>query len=270
MPEVSSFVAMLDGHDASAQDLVPLAFAGFAHFTAMQVREGKVRGLDLHLERLRSASMAMFGNSHADADIRDFLRSAVDAGPSDLSLTATMFSRSGEFTARGASNDPAILVRTSPACSGPTGPLTLEVVNHQRSWADVKHVGESMKTHALRQAAERGLDDAAFVDEQGRIAEATIWNLAFWDGDSVIWPKADILRGITMQIVERQLEKIGVGSRIEEIHLEDIKRISGAALMNSWTPCVPVRSIGSIDVPTSDEFAKKLHAAYQAEPMVSI
>lgn len=34
---------------ATATDLAPLAFAGYAHFTAMQVRGGGVRGLDLHL-----------------------------------------------------------------------------------------------------------------------------------------------------------------------------------------------------------------------------
>lgn len=270
MQNLSSFVTMLDGHEASAQDLAPLAFAGFAHFTAMQIREGQVRGLDLHLDRLRSASMAMFGKAHADADIRRFLRAAVKAGPSDLSLTATVFSHSGEFTAHGASNDPAILVRTFPASSGPAGPLALDVVKHQRPLADFKHVGESMKTYALRQAAEKGFDDAAFIDEQGRIGEATIWNLAFWDGSSIIWPKADILRGITMQIIERQLAKTGVQAETREVGLADIKQFSGAALMNSWTPHVPVSTIGTLDLPISAEFGEILRAAYRAEPSVSI
>lgn len=53
-------LAQIDGQPATVADLMPLAFAGFAHFTAMQVRNGRVRGLDLHLERLRGASLALF------------------------------------------------------------------------------------------------------------------------------------------------------------------------------------------------------------------
>lgn len=266
----TSFTAMIDGHEATARELAPLAFAGFAHFTAMQVRDGRVRGLDLHLARLRAASMAMFGKAHADTDIRAFLRAALAAGPADLSLTATIFSRTGEFTPEGAADDPAILVRSFPPATGPAGPLALDAVPHQRPLAGLKHVGETMKTHALRRAVENGFDDAAFIDEQGRLAEATIWNLAFWDGTSILWPSADILDGITMQIVKRQLAGIGVRSRTMEIRLEDLGQFCGAALMNSWTPCVPVHAIGSAGIPVSDDFGHILRAAYEEEPMTSI
>ncbi|MDO5630936.1 MAG: aminotransferase class IV family protein [Paracoccus sp. (in: a-proteobacteria)] len=270
MQKNPSFVTMLDGHEALAKDLSPLAFAGFAHFTAMQIRNGKLRGLDLHLKRLRLASLAMFGQAHDDMRVRDILRMAIDAGPSDLSLTATVFSRSGEFSAKGAPDDPAMLVRTFPAAPGPVGPVALDMVVHQRVLAEFKQVGEPMKTYAMRQAARRGYDDALFIDEQGRLAEATIWNLAFWDGESIIWPKADILHGVTMQIVDRQLAKIGIRSRIEEIRLADIDSFSGAALMNSWTPCVPIRKIGAINVAVSEQFHLALRTAYEAEPAVDI
>ena len=57
----TSFVVHRNGRSATAGELGPLAFAGYAHFTALQVRGGKVRGLDLHLQRLRSASLELFG-----------------------------------------------------------------------------------------------------------------------------------------------------------------------------------------------------------------
>ena len=65
-------VAQINGVAATSDALAALAFAGHAHFTAMQVRDGHVRGLDLHLARLRDAS-ALFGgpcrrpDSHAPA-----------------------------------------------------------------------------------------------------------------------------------------------------------------------------------------------------------
>ncbi|MGO4756267.1 aminotransferase class IV family protein, partial [Streptomyces sp. 2MCAF27] len=203
---MTSFVAHRNGRAATAEELAPLAFAGYAHFTAMQVREGRVRGLDLHLERLRTASVELFGRALPDDQVRSYLRAALEAGPADLSLTATVYSRAGEFTAAGAGAEPEVLVRTGPPSVGPAGPLALAAVEHERFLPAVKHVGEVAKTYFLRQAVAQGFDDAAFVDRRGRLSEATIWNLAFWDGDSVVWPQAEVLGGMTMSIVRRQLD----------------------------------------------------------------
>ncbi|CAM3761241.1 aminotransferase class IV [Kibdelosporangium persicum] len=78
-------------------------------------------------------------------------------------------------------------VRTAPPSSGPTGPLPLAVVEHEHVLPAVKHVGEVAKTYYLRQAVKQHFDDAAFIDRRGRLSEATIWNLAFWDGTAVVW-----------------------------------------------------------------------------------
>jgi branched-subunit amino acid aminotransferase/4-amino-4-deoxychorismate lyase len=128
MPHDGPFQTQIDGRPATAADLAPLAFAGFAHFTAMQVRDGAVRGLDLHLDRLRAASLAFFGRALPDDLVRARLGAAIRGGPADLSLSATMFSRTGEFTPAGADDDPAILVRTGPAAAGPAGPLRLMTI----------------------------------------------------------------------------------------------------------------------------------------------
>ncbi|MFL1405092.1 aminotransferase class IV family protein [Marinobacter sp. M1N3S26] len=270
MSKTTPFKTMIDGREALMSDLPPLAFSGFAHFTAMQVRNGAVRGLDLHLQRLSSASVEMFGQAHSDDDIRAFLRSAVEGGPTDLSLTATVFSRRGEFTPVGASNDPAILVRTAPAANGPVGPLWLDAVTHERPLPTIKHVGEATKTYYLRKAVEKGFDDAAYLDRHGHVSEATIWNLAFWDGQTVIWPQAELLDGITMQIVKRQLEALNIPQRGEPLTLETVQGLSGGVVMNSWTPGVPVSGIGKVTLPISARFNDLLHQAYQMEPEVRI
>ena len=96
---MSEFVVQLDGRAATEAELGPLAFAGYAHFTAMQVRGGGVRGLDLHLERLRDASEEMFGRAVPDERVRADVRAALRAGPDEVSLTVTVFGSAGEFTA---------------------------------------------------------------------------------------------------------------------------------------------------------------------------
>lgn len=266
----NEFVAQLNGRTATAADLAPLAFAGFAHFTAMQVRGGRVRGLDLHLQRLRTASEELFGRAIPDDRLLAHLRTALQSGPSDVSLTATMYSRAGEFTSTGGGSEPDVLIRTAPASSGPKGPLSLAVFEHERMLPTIKHVGEIAKTYLMRKAVEQGFDDAAFADRRGRLSEASIWNLAFWDGESVIWPEAAMLTGTTMGIVRRQLHALGIPQRTREISLKDVPQLRGAVVMNSWTPGVPVRQIGSVEMPEATKFVALLHRAHEAEPLVGL
>ncbi|NUO76106.1 MAG: aminotransferase class IV family protein [Lysobacter sp.] len=263
--DASRYVIQRNGHDAETDALAPLAFAGYAHFTAMQVRDRKVRGLDLHLDRLRNASMRMFGNTLPDDVIRAHLRNAIDASPADASLTATVYSPAGEFVVAGADIAPELLIRTSPAANGPQGPLSLIAVDYERPLAAIKHVGEIAKTHYLREAVAQGHDDAAFVDRQGRLSEATIWNLVFWDGEAVVWPNADMLTGTTMGIVRRQLERLGVPQRSQEIRLDDLPALAGAAVMNSWTPGIAVNAIASVPMPVAPVLMSALHRAYGME-----
>ncbi|MFI6517383.1 aminotransferase class IV family protein [Spirillospora sp. NPDC050679] len=263
----TSPAALNDGRPATADELAPLAFAGYAHFTAMQVRGGGVRGLDLHLERLRRASLELFGRALPDEQVLSQLRTALETGPADLSLTATVYSTAGEFTS--ADGEPRLLVRTGPPSSGPQGPLALAVVEHERALPSLKHVGEVSKTYFLRQAAAQGFDDAAFLDRRGRFSEATIWNLAFWDGTGVVWPDAEMLTGTTMGVLRRQLDRLGVPQRVREVTPADLPGFAGAVVMNSWTPGVAVRRIGAVDLPEAAPFVSLLHRAYQAEPLVA-
>lgn len=265
----TSFVSQLNSRAITADELAPLAFAGFAHFTAMQVRGGQIRGLDLHLERLRVASMELFGQSLPDDQVRSYLRAARDAGPADLSLMATVYSPAGEFTVAGPDVKPEVLVRTGPPSNGPEGPLALATVEYERVLPAVKHVGEVAKTYFLRRAVGQGFDDAAFIDRRGRLSEGTIWNLAFWDGTAVVWPVADRLGGTTMGIVRRQLDRLGVPQRDQEVTLADLPALAGAVVMNSWTPGIAVHRIGSVPLPEAPSFLKLLHRAYQAEPLIS-
>ncbi|RSN33101.1 branched-chain amino acid aminotransferase [Amycolatopsis sp. WAC 01416] len=254
---MSSYVVQRNGETATVEDLAPLAFAGFAHFTAMQVRDGLVRGLDLHLDRLRTASLELFGDALPDDRIRSYLRKAIESGPADVSLTVTIH-LPGELD---------VLVRTRPPASGPAGPLMLTAVEHERVIPAIKHTGEMAKTYFRRRAVGEGFDDAVFVDRRGRLSEATIWNLAFLDRDTVVWPEAGLLRGTTMGIVQRRLERIGVPQRVQEVTLAGLPGLGGAVVMNSWTPGIAVRRIGATPLPEAPSFVATLHRAYETESL---
>lgn len=264
--QATTYPTLLNGMPVTTDDMVPLAFSGFAHFTALQVRDRKVRGLDLHLTRLREASIELFGMAQPDEQVLRNIRLAIANGPADQSLTVTVYSPEGEFTSKSMEVEPAILVRTGLPSDGPSGPVRLGVVEHERFLPTIKHVGEGAKTYYLHRAVEQGFDDAVFTDRHGRLSEATIWNLVFWDGRTVIWPKAEILKGTMMGIVQRQLTRLGVPQRHEEVRPAELAKFTAAAIMNSWTPGIAVTAIGSHTLGESKPFMALLHDAYQAEP----
>lgn len=234
----------------------------------MQVREGAVRGLDLHLKRLTEASITLFGKALADEQILSALRAAIRSGPLDVSLVATISSRLGEFSVADPDVPLQLLIRTSEPSDGPIGPLGLAAFAHERFLPECKHVGEGAKTWFLRKAAEQGLEDAVFIDRHGRLSEASIWNLAFRDGEAVVWPRADKLHGITMAIVQRQLERLGVPQHERDLTLDDLPSLAGAVVMNSWTPALAVSRIAGVAMPEARPFVDLLRGAYQAEPWV--
>lgn len=268
--QAATFPTLINSAPATADDMMPLAFSGFAHFTAMQVRDRKVKGLDLHMTRLKQATLRLFGMTLPDEQVLRSIRLAIANGPADQSLTVTVYSPDGELTAKSMDAEPAILVRTGPPSDGPSGPVRLGIVEHERFLPSIKHVGEGAKTYYLHRAVEQGFDDAAFIDRHGRLSEATIWNLVFWDGYSVVWPKAQILTGTMMGIVQRQLSLLDIPQRYEEIKPADVANFSGAAIMNSWTPGVAVNAIGPNAIEQSKPFMDLLHNAYQAEPAVAL
>ncbi len=61
-----NYVVQVNDRAATIEELSPLAFAGHAHMTAMQIHNGQIRGLDLHLARLQEASLALFGKAIPD------------------------------------------------------------------------------------------------------------------------------------------------------------------------------------------------------------
>lgn len=98
------------------------------------------------------------------------------------------------------------------------------------------------------------------------MSEGTIWNLVFWDGETVIWPQADMLKGTMMQMIQRQLELLKIPQRSETITLERLQQLDGAAVMNSWTSGIAVSMIETKRFSQSAPLISLLQNAYNAEP----
>ncbi|WP_344838216.1 aminotransferase class IV [Nonomuraea dietziae] len=120
------------------------------------------------------------------------------------------------------------------------------------------------KTYFLRQAVAQGFDDAAFVDRQGRLSEATIWNLAFWDGAAVVWPEArDARRDHDGHRPAGNWIAWASPQRVQEVTPADCRRwpeLGGHELVDARGGGPPHR-LGAL--PEAPSFLELLHRAYE-------
>ncbi|HEX3312240.1 MAG TPA: branched-chain amino acid aminotransferase, partial [Streptosporangiaceae bacterium] len=66
----------VNGREADQAAVSLLDHEGWGHFTAMQVRGGCTRGLDLHLSRLEAAHHEVYGLALSGPEVRARIRHA--------------------------------------------------------------------------------------------------------------------------------------------------------------------------------------------------
>ena len=122
----------LNGTPASADDLRALALLNYGHFTSMQVSDGRVRGLDLHLARLDAGTRELFGRPLAADRIRGYMRSALDGRAGDASMRVTVFSRDFDRDRPARPSQVDVLTTVGAARQVSTTPLRLKSFRHER------------------------------------------------------------------------------------------------------------------------------------------
>ncbi|NMO55754.1 aminodeoxychorismate lyase [Actinoplanes sp. TBRC 11911] len=243
----------INGAPAEGDLLHRVATSSYGHFTSMQVRDRAVAGLDRHVRRLREASAELFPDTPAAGDatitklIGQALRDHRDASVRVTILGTDVMVEAGE-----------------PVPDDPKPPLKVRTVTYERELPHLKHLATMGLIYHRRRAARAGYDDVLFAGRDGHLREGSIWNLAFWDGERVIWPSAPMLAGITMQLLRQGLDNRSIPQIDQEI--TDMSGMRGAALTNSQCPAQP---IASIDATTLDDHAaltSLLRQAWQTIP----
>ncbi len=118
----------------------------------------------------------------------------------------------------------------------------------------LQHVMPEAKTtnyvsaiRALKEAARQGAADALFVNEQGHVLEATRSNFFLFRGDTLVTPGAEVLKGITRNVV---LELAKGRFPIEEcpILLSELSQAEEAFITASSKEIVPVVQIDDLTI----------------------
>jgi branched-subunit amino acid aminotransferase/4-amino-4-deoxychorismate lyase len=214
----------VNGREADQAAVSLLDHEGWGHFTAMQVRGGRARGLDLHLARLEAAHHDVYGRALDGQEVRARIRHVLD-GRVDASVRVY-----GYWA--------GLIVTVKEPQDTPRRPHSMTALQFQRPLARLKHVGSWGQGRFSEMALAAGFDEGLLVDESGRISEGTITNVGFWRDGMVVWPNAPKLLGITMLILRRQLTAASVGQAEEPVHVQDLAGYDGMILCNSrgWAP----------------------------------
>jgi len=223
--------------------------SAYGHFTAMQVRDGKARGLALHLRRPEAANHEAFGVGLDGERVRTLVRHAL-GDTKDASVRVYLFEAPGE---------PATMV-TVRAPGEMATPQRLQSARYQRPDAHIKHVTTD-QGHYRRRAQRDGFDDAVLLGLGGVVSETTLANVGFFDGAAVLWPDAPMLHGITMQLLERELARRGVASRRSAVRPREIASLDGAFLCNA-RGIAAVTAVDRTSLPVESKGLSMLAEAY--------
>ena len=244
----------VDGVAATTEQLRAAVLTDYGHFTAMQVRAGRVRGLGLHLARLDAANREILGSGLDAVTVRAYIRHALGEETADASVRIYVRETPGR---------PSVMVTVRPPGGMPPGPWRLQTVPYQRPLAHIKHLGDFGQSHFQRLARRGGFDEALLTGPGGAISEGSITNIAFFDGTGIVWPAAPALHGITMQILEQALPGYGMTSRRSPVRTADLRSFTAAFVTNA-RGIAPVGQIDDVAMTGDSTLMQTLTNAYES------
>ncbi|HMN33794.1 MAG TPA: aminotransferase class IV [Chiayiivirga sp.] len=261
---MSTTRVFIDGAPAEVEALAGFTRAGYGHFTTMQVRQGAVRGLDLHLIRLQRATRALFDGRLDIEALRGDLRAALAATP-DASARISVVA--GNWNARGMSGPARIrtLILVDPPAPEPEKAVRLRSFVHERYLPRFKHLGGFELFHLRRQARMQGFDDAVLRTRAGFLSEGATCSLGFFSGETLVWTQAPQLDGITRHLLMQSDPR----AQVREISPEDARGFDGAFCCHSggiW----PVSRIDEVSIPVDAARIAALRARLAEIPMQPI
>lgn len=185
-------------------------------FETVRAYGGQVFESSAHFERLATsaevADIALpFEKSGWDALLDEVVRAN---GIDDAVLRVTVTRGVGQAVVGHAETEPTVLVAPRPV--PPRGPadwergITCAMVDvrtrsHDHLNPEIKCLSYMSNVLALRQARERGADEAIMLTGNGFVAEGSVSNVfGVWDGVLITPPEGEILPGVTRAVVLEQ------------------------------------------------------------------
>jgi branched-subunit amino acid aminotransferase/4-amino-4-deoxychorismate lyase len=249
-----------DASAAESRSLTALAMTNYGHFTTMRAEDRQVRGLSLHLERLRRDCRVVFGAELDPEQVRARVHDALAEAPGPVTVRVTVFDPGLRLERPGIAARPRLLVTSRPA-AGELPPLRVRTAPHCREVPMVKHTGLFGALHERRLSQLAGFDDALFTDGGHAVSEGPTWNVGFFDGARVVWPAADVLPGVTMTLLRRHHTG---AQHTEEIGTAHLSGMEAAFATNSAFGIRPIASINEVTYDVDHPILRELRGVYES------
>ncbi|SFD34286.1 aminotransferase class IV family protein [Streptomyces aidingensis] len=250
----------LDGPSFTSDDMAALALTNLGHFTSIRVDGGRVRGLSLHLTRLARDCRTVFDAELDINRVHEQMCRAAHRREGAFVLRVTVFDPAITLGTTGADAHPAALVTVRPAGSLDQPPLRVASHVFQRELPQVKHTGLFASLYHRRAAMRAGADDVLFTDTSGAVSEGATWNIGFWDGRRVVWPKAEVLPGVTMALLQEQADHTTAPVTLS------LDGMEAAFAANTSIGVRPISMIDDTALPSGHPALQQLRNAYLTIP----
>ncbi|WP_239452078.1 aminotransferase class IV [Frondihabitans sp. PAMC 28766] len=256
---------LIDGAEATSAALLDRLNASEGHRTALQVRAGRVRGLDLHFQRLDQASRALFG---APAPLTKVVEAAIrvlGTAPNEATLRIEIFA------------DPAghqhVLVEAGAASPRDAAPHRLELVRHDRLLPGIEHTALGSPQVIDRLSRRAGFDGAVLVSSSGHVVEIADGTLGLISGRRVVWPDGPALASLGRGLLEPQLAAAGIATVVLPVRAGDLGLFDGAFVVCA-RGAARVEAIGDVTWPHADHgggsILERVLAAHEIIPTESL
>jgi branched-subunit amino acid aminotransferase/4-amino-4-deoxychorismate lyase len=275
MAQPSTPSAEVDGEPVTAARAAALANLSYGHFTAMLVDDLRVRGLQLHLERLVGDCAVVFGAALDVDRVRALLRRVAVQCERPTMLRVVVFDPTSSVARPGLSENapngqPSVLISTRAVTpAAPPSGLRLRTVTHVRDLPAVKHLGTFGALHQRRLAQSAGFDDALFLtgpESSARVCEGPTWNIAVLIDDELSWPDAECLPGVTRELVRQGFDRTGAGKPSRSLTRADLARVQAAFATSAGVGVRPIAMIDDVPLPGDAGLLDRLQAHYTAVP----
>ena len=262
----------LNGSPATAEDLLTLALYNYGCFTSMVVDQGRVRGLELHLARLRRDSLALFDTEIDTAFVRACVREALDGSGVEqpVVVRVTLFQRDFEMGRPTNRSAPDVLVTFRPAPRSPAAPMRVATTCYERDEPLLKGTALLGQLRLRRVAQSRGFDDVLFLDASGHITEGATWNVGFVRDREVIWPEGSVLPGTAMALLQQTLADRGFKVGTRPVSRSEIPEFPFAFASNAVVGVRAINGIDDIGLPADRALEDELRACWLSIPFEEV
>lgn len=253
----------LNGASPDLEQVKALALTNYGHFTSMRVEDGCVRGLSHHMHRLSRDCRQLF-DVELDVDlVRHFVRQALEDAPALTTARVTIYDPALDLGTIGRDADPQVLVTTRGASPGIASPLRLRAMSYLRDDPPVKHIGLYAALRRRRIAQRDGFDDVLFLNPNGTISEIATSNIGFVRDGQIVWPKAEYLTGVTMTLLQQELDE---SLTVEPVTLADLPEMDAIFATNAAVGIRAVSTVESNEWPGQHKVFDELRELYADIP----